>query len=133
MSEEPRQAPSLLRRFVPRAVLLIGLGIAASLLLPSLPKEQVLVFRVGTAAPLRKLAVSYTLEGEREPRSGATLRYDRSPPASVRHTVSLPDGRWVVKVDVERTGADGGPRETSYERRVNLGGGETTLVLEDTP
>ncbi|GMV17671.1 MAG: hypothetical protein HS104_12705 [Polyangiaceae bacterium] len=131
MSETGAASPPLWRRFGPRALLLLGLGAAAALLLPSLPQEQVLVFRVG--APVRRLTVSYTREGEVEPRSGATLSYTSAPTESVRHSVSLPNGRYVVSLDVERATADGGVRETSYVRRVNLDGHETVLPLEDTP
>ena len=123
---------SIWRRFAPRAMLLLGLGTAAALLLPNLPEEQVVVFRVA-GADLQRLSVSYTKEGEVEPRSGATLRFGSPPPASPSHRVSLPRGRYVVAVDVERRAGDGGAKETSYVRRVNLEGGETVLPLEDTP
>lgn len=132
MSDPNAARGSFWRRFAPRALLLLGLGIAASLLLPSLPQEQVVVFRVGGALPLRRLTVSYTRQGEAEPRGGATLSYATAPP-SVRHTVSLPNGGYVVAVDVVRGQPDGGVRETSYVRRVNLEGGETVLPLEEAP
>ncbi|MBK7582251.1 MAG: hypothetical protein IPI67_18850 [Myxococcales bacterium] len=132
MSEpEPATGGSLWRRLATRVLVISGIAYAASFLMPSLPREQILVFRVGAEAPLKHLSASYTLEGEREPRSGVKLSYDGAAPKRVQHVVSLPNGRYVMAVAVERALPDGGTKETSYLRRVNLEGGETILPVED--
>ncbi len=116
-----------------RAALLIGLALAASLVFPKVPREQRVVFRLGGSTEVRELTASFTREGEHEAATGVRLSFpDRAPP-SVRHTVSLPNGAYVVSVELVSRDPGGSTKETRYVRRVNLEGGETVLPLEDAP
>ena len=100
---------------------------------PWVPRDQVIVVRLDAAEPVKRLKVSYTPDGESDPISGATLAATGSSAGSVRHAVSLPNGRYLVSIDAELALSDGGVRETSHVRRVTLEGGETLLRLADTP
>ena len=124
--EAPRGSPW--RRFAARAVLLGGVAIAAAVTAPWVPREQVLVYRVVGGDPVRRLKVHITRDGESEPAVGTTLTGSS---ASFRQSVSLPNGRYTLDIAAERALSDGGVRETSLVRRVNLEGGETVLPIED--
>jgi len=122
------------RRLLARVALVGGIALAVSLVLPATPREQQLVFRFGSdSAAVRRLELSFTKRGEREPESGFTLNFPTGAPGRARHTVSLPNGDYVVTGAIERRADDAGPTETSFERRVNLQGGETVLPLESPP
>lgn len=127
----PERAP-IWRRVLARVALIGGLGLAASWFLPSLPREQDLVFRVGATQPVRSLDVSFTLEGQRVPQRGVTLRFADKAPATIRHQLSLPNGRYDVRISIVRELPDG-PKETMLLRRVTLEGGETAIPLENAP
>lgn len=128
----PERQQPLWRRLAARAALVGGLLIAAALLLPAVPREQVLVFRLNDPGSVRRLEVAFTREGEAQAESGVSLRYASAAPATVRHAVSLPNGRYRLAISVERELPEG-RRETSLERRVTLEGGETVVALEVPP
>jgi hypothetical protein len=125
-AEAPRGSPW--RRFAARAALLGGVAIAAAVSAPWVPREQVLVYRAAGGDPVRRLKIHITRDGESEVLVGTTLTGSS---ASFRHSVSLPSGRYTLDITAERMLADGGVRETSLVRRVNLEGGETVLPIED--
>jgi hypothetical protein len=131
-SEAPDYGRSL-RRLAGRLALVGGLALSLSFVLPRVPRMQVVTFRFSAAEPVRRLSASFTREGEREPASGVTLNFPGRAPASVRHEVTLPNGRYDVTVEVARDAPDGALEETSWERRVTLEGGETVLPLGDAP
>jgi hypothetical protein len=120
-----------LRRWGARIVFVGG---AVAMLLyfsPRIPRDQPLVFRVGTG--VRKLEASFTKRGETEPHRSLTLAFVEGSPGRIAQTVSLPNGAYDVAVELERRSPDGSPTETSYVRQVTLEGGETVLALEDAP
>jgi hypothetical protein len=122
---------SELRRWVARIVFVGGAVAMLAFFSPRIPRDQALVFRVGS--DVRKLDASFTKQGEFEPRRGLTLSFGEGAPGRITQTVSLPNGAYRVAVEIERRSPDGSPTETSYVRQVNLEGGETVLALEDAP
>jgi len=128
----PERPPPLWRRIAARVALVGGLALVLTWAAPRVPHDQVLVFRLPDAASVRRLEFVCTREGQREPLRGATLRYDSAAPSSVRHRLSLPNGRYVLSISVERQLPDG-LTETSFLRRVSLDGGETVVALERAP
>src|SRR5688572_1406633 len=94
MSEERAS----LRRKLARMVLLLGLGLTLVYLLPRLPREQTLVFRV-PANDVERLEVSFTPRGESDAWGGFSLRL---PGASrdVRHEVELPNGDYELSIEL---------------------------------
>lgn len=131
MSETQRG--SRLRRLGSRVALLAGLGLAFTLVAPEIPRDQLVVYRVGPGDKLLRLAASYTRDGDAEPRSGMSMSPVGDGRASFEHKVSLPNGRYVIEVTLARQAPDGKVRETSFVRKVTLEGGETVLPLEDAP
>jgi hypothetical protein len=120
-----------LRRWAGRIVLVGGACLMLVFFAPRVPRDQSLVFRVGR--DVRRIDASFTREGETEPRRGVTLEFQGSAPPSVTRSVSLPNGSYVVAVEIQRQAAEGEPSETRYSRRVTLEGGETVLALEPAP
>jgi hypothetical protein len=118
------------RRHVPRALLLVGVVVAFFVLLPALPREQRLVFRVGVA-PIERLTATWSSLDDGAPLGGVTLHFDDDKSGRIRHGVSLPNGQYTLAIDVARPSGAGRPAQTSYLRRVNLEGGETTIFVED--
>lgn len=120
-----------LRRWVARIVFMGGAAAMLVFFAPRVPRDQALVFRVGS--DVKKLDASFTKQGEFEPRRGLTLSFGEGAPRSISQSVSLPNGAYRVAVEIERRSPDGSPTETTYVRQVNLEGGETVLALEDAP
>lgn len=135
------------KRRLSRAILLLGVGAAAAIALPSIPRSQEMVFQLGTdRSDVRRIDASWTRAGEREPFGGVTLRFAGTAPRAVRHSLSVPDGEYVLAIDVERAETSQPPRgtldpgvaapdparlsSTHYVRRIHLQGGETTIALE---
>ena len=121
--------PGPIRRVAARLVLVVGLGLALVSLLPQLPREQTLVFRV-QENHVQRLAVSFTPQGEREARGGFTLSFPGSAPSRIRHQLELPNGDYELSIELTRDllGARR-DQETSFVRRVTLDGGETIISL----
>jgi hypothetical protein len=114
------------QRMVPRALVLVGVAVALLELVPAVPRDHTLVFRLERAAAVQRLDATWTPVGEAEAAGGVSLRFDREPPRHIHHSVSLPDGDYVIAVAVEAD-AD----KTTYTRRVTLQGGETTIPLSE--
>jgi hypothetical protein len=105
-------------------------------LMRSLPHEQVLVFPVGSAFPNAvRFGASWKRLGDREPSGGVMLSFPSAPPLQTRERTSLPDGDYVVTINILESpqngktmaGRDG--EQTNIERRVTLSGGETMVAL----
>jgi hypothetical protein len=119
------------RRRVARVVFVGGFIAAALVLHGRVPADQELVFRLeDDAASVREIEATWTPEGEREASGGVELRFDDRAPRSVRHRVSLPNGRYEVAVEVVRQTGDAALSHTTTTRRVNLEGGETVIPLQ---
>jgi hypothetical protein len=114
-----------------RVVLVAGFALAAALLLPNVPADQDLVFRLdGDPSLVRRVEATWTAEGEREATGGVRLGFEERAPRSIRHRVSLPNGRYEVAVQVVRETADAALSHTTTTRRVTLEGGETVIPLD---
>ena len=130
----------------------------------SIPREQTLVFPVGSVFPnATRFTASWRELGDEEPRGGVSLTFDAPPPLQIRQHAKLPDGDYIVSIDIRQaprtdkdteTSANGpnragpesgrtlqagetaGAREglqTNIERRVSLAGGEALIALAVVP
>lgn len=117
------------RRTLARLLLVGGIALALTQVLPSVPHEQSLIFRLKDPA-VQKLEATWTPEGEREALGGVVLSFGDAAPREVRHRVKLPNGRYEIAVDLERAEADSGLSSRSTTRRVNLDGDETVISLD---
>lgn len=120
-------APSR-RRLLGKLLLVAGLGLAAALGLPELPREQPLIFDLRGDHALVWLRVELSREGHPQPTRGFELPL-RGTRQRLRHVVELPHGRYHVTAHVR----DARGRETSVSRLVSLQGDEVTLRLNAEP
>ena len=114
----------------------------------TLPRDQTLIFPVGSEFPnASRFAASWREAGDRdsEPRGGVSLTFTSAPPLQIREHAKLPDGDYIVTIDIAERGAvtnaasaaaktpqSESPLEglqTNIERRVSLSGGETLIAL----
>lgn len=124
------------RRFGALLVLVIGIAVAVTVFGESAPQDQALVFRLpmrpGASATV--LEAHFTPVGEREPIRGLTLTVSFPQPREVRQPVRLPDGDYIVAVQLtwEPVSGPSAPvkMETISARRVTLNGHETLVVLD---
>ncbi|MEP7123838.1 MAG: hypothetical protein ABJE95_23115 [Byssovorax sp.] len=103
--EPPRSAPPPKRsRFVRIAVLLAGLGLAA-LILPRVPRDREIEFRVEDPATIVAIDLAWSRDdAAREAIQGGSWRFaPGQAPRSLTTSVHLPNGRYAVDVTVERT------------------------------
>jgi hypothetical protein len=138
MAEPEPEAPSAepvaqrpWRGRLARILLVVGIALAATRLLPSVPRDQELVFRVADPASVRRIAASWTAVGQREPLGAVTLSFSAGPPARVHHRVSLPNGRYDIAIEIARETDAGALSHTSSTRQVTLEGGETVIPVEN--
>lgn len=137
------------RRLVTRAVVVLGAVLVGGQVMRTLPKDQTLIFPVGSVFPnATHFAASWKQAGESEPRGGVSLDFKSAPPLQIREHAKLPDGDYIVTIDIGQTtlspdsaknaaripqrSETSGPLEglqTNIERRVSLGGGETMILL----
>ncbi|HEY3235397.1 MAG TPA: hypothetical protein VGJ84_11840 [Polyangiaceae bacterium] len=134
---------------VPRLVLLVGLILAAWTLLPAWPRAQHLVFVFAPRSrPAYEIHATWTPEGSSEPQAGFSLRFPSGAPRRVEYPLSLANGEYLMDIVLwhEPPQREAGPttesvvlsgesplKQTSLTRRVNLGGGETTIFLRESP
>ncbi|MEI9951492.1 MAG: hypothetical protein WDO74_21565 [Pseudomonadota bacterium] len=112
-------------------------------LMRSVPREQTLIFPVGSVFPnATRFAASWKQPGDEEARGGVSLTFDQPPPLQIRQHAKLPNGDYIVTMDIWRAARDGqagetsGSREglqTNIERRVSLAGGEALIALVVVP
>jgi hypothetical protein len=129
----------------------------------SVPREQTLIFPVGSVFPnATRFAASWKQPGDEEPRGGVSLTFDHAPPLQIRQHAKVPNGDYIVTIDIlqapsaapaqgERQRADttgaqrkiaetsaetsssGEGLQTNIERRVSLAGGEALIALAVVP
>ncbi len=129
------------KRHLPRLVLLVGLSVVALSMVPALPRDQVLVFRLDEGlGPVRKLDATWTRYGQDEPAGGVRLSFPDGAPSHVRHRIKVPNGEYVLGIVLERDAPETTSRGRAnlagehtasmrYVRRVDLEGGETIIEL----
>ncbi len=152
VSEFFARHPSLRARLA-RVFLLCGVAIAVVYLLPSVPREQILLFRWEGVGVVKELEATWTAAGRSEPSGGVTLHLP-SPSRTVRHRFSAPNGPYVLDISVEQLDEEAAPTVTpnddsvaaeappkvgsdvrreplhrTFVRRVNFEGGETVIRL----
>ena len=105
-------------------------------LMRGLPHDQVLVFPVGSVFPnALRFSASWKRVEDSEPSGGVTLTFDKAPPLQIRQNASLPNGDYVVSLNVlenprnSDSVATSEGVQTNIERRVTLIGGETKVAL----
>ena len=140
-----------------RAVVVLGAVLVGGQLMRTVPREQTLIFPVGSVFPnATRFAASWKQPGDEEARGGVSLTFEQAPPLQIREHAKLPDGDYIVTIDIlqaprpsgpekaglpgrdqaGQTGETSGSREglqTSIERRVSLGGGEALIALAVDP
>jgi len=148
------------RRLAARAVVVLGAVFVGGQLMRALPHEQTLIFPVGSEFPnATHFAASWKQLGDAEPRGGVSLTFTRTPPLQIRQRAKLPDGDYIVSIDIQQAreskkgapdvpaapeapenalqaGETAGSREglqTNIERRVSLSGGEALIALAVVP
>jgi hypothetical protein len=131
-----RIAKRVTRRVATRAVLLLFAVVLVGQVGRSLPQDQTLIFPVGSAFPYAtRFAASWKQAGDREAQGGVTLSFNEAPPLQIRQHAKLRDGDYIVTIDIVEGPANaeitraGAGLQTTIERRVNLLGGETLIVL----
>jgi hypothetical protein len=112
------------RRLIGSLALVVGLVLASLPVLSHVPREQTLVFRLEDRSVTR-LDASFTQAGEPTPLGAVTLRFPDRAPRSVRHQVSLPNGEYVIAVEVESAERPGKelsePASPAEGRRPHIG------------
>ncbi|HEX7452907.1 MAG TPA: hypothetical protein VF294_11505, partial [Polyangiaceae bacterium] len=105
-------------------------------LMRNLPHDQVFVFPVGSAFPnAARLSASWRRVEDTEPSGGVTLTFDKAPPLQIRSHASLPNGDYVVSLNILENPRNGDSIagsegvQTNIERRVTLTGGEALVAL----
>jgi hypothetical protein len=149
------------RRIATRAIVVLGAVLVGGQLMRSVPREQTLIFPVGSTFPnATRFAASWKQAGDEEPRGGVSLTFEQPPPLQVRQRTKLPDGDYIVSIDIlerpqsprneprraaeteqlpgqtPQAGETAGSREgvqTNIERRVSLVGGEALIALAVVP
>ena len=125
---------SRLRRWGGMTLVLVGVLVATRWFKGSWPREHAVSFRLPSASAASRLEVSFTPVGEAEPSHGLSITLPSPNPREVREKVSLPDGDYIVLLELTY-GANAGPSapkksETSRARRVTLAEAETLVVFE---
>lgn len=134
------------RRLATRGVVVLGAVLIGGQLMRAAPREQTLIFPVGSVFPnATRFAASWKQAGDQEPRGGVSLSFDHGPPLQVRQRAKLPNGDYIVTIDIrqaDRTAETSQDRETAgsreglqtnIERRVSLDGGEALIALAVVP
>ncbi len=145
---------SFARRIALRAIVVGGAVWVGGIVMRSLPHDQVLVFPVGSVFPnATRFSASWKTLAENEPSGGVSVDFTAPPPLELREHVSLPNGDYVVTIEVfvrrevawkdaekahenpakpaeiRTNETDSRGLETNIVRRVSLSGGETLVAL----
>ena len=90
------------RRWAP-LILVAGAIALAVFLVPRLPKQRQVELRLDDASTIVEVNLSVARSSDGEPVQGNTWHFaPGSAPASLRTTMSLPDGRYEIDVTVQR-------------------------------
>lgn len=134
-----------LRSLLARVMLVGGIASVAAILARDAPHEQTLTIRLGELQVSRVDGVVTRIGDEdSDPIAGFSRDFREGSPRFVHHTFSAPNGTYSVVITLrpargseipggvagtETPAGDGGPipSETSFERRVSLGGGEVIV------
>ena len=114
------------RRRLAGFVLALGAAAVIATASKDYPREQPIVFRLPDSKRAT-LVASFTKVGEAEARTGFTLELPDRTFRDVSHTIRVPDGDYIVTLDLRRPA----PRspETSVSKRVSLSGNEVIVPV----
>jgi hypothetical protein len=103
-SPAPRSAPPRRGRFARFAVLGCALA-AAAVILPRIPRDRQIDFRIQDASSIVRIELAWSREdGDGEPVRGGSWHFEPGrAPRSLTTSVHLPNGRYAVDITVERT------------------------------
>lgn len=107
-------------------LLALGVVVAALVVVPQVPKERTVVLRLGDAASVTGVDVTWSPaeKADGEAIRGAAYHYPAGrAPAEIIAPVHLPDGRYALDVTVER----GAGRDT-FHRVITLGAADRIAV-----
>jgi hypothetical protein len=110
----------------------IGAAATAWAIAPTVPHDQEIriVFRTLAPRPVRRVTLTWEVPGG-EPLGGVTL-HPSGASRELSHTLRLPNGEYVLNIDVERAqGPTGATAIETHRSRVELQGEPTTLYLSD--
>ena len=149
MIGSPSGGGSWARRLATRAIVVLGAVLVGGQLMRAAPREQTLIFPVGSVFPnATRFAASWKQPGDDEPRGGVSLSFDHAPPLQIRQRTKLPNGDYIVTIDILQADRVGQPTragqaaetagsreglQTNIERRVSLDGGEALIALAVVP
>jgi hypothetical protein len=118
-----------LKSLLARVTLVGGVAALLSYVTRTAPHDQTLAIRAGSR-DLQHLNVIVTRLNDDEPTVGFSQGFPGASPHTLRHTFSAPNGTYIVVITFkERVTGDINPipTETTFERRVNLVGGEVIV------
>jgi hypothetical protein len=129
------------RRRYAFAFLVVGAAVVAVTAAKDYPREQPIVFRLADLRAVT-LTASFTKLGEAEARTGVVLNLPERTLPDVNHTIRVPNGDYLVTVDLRRARGGSGEKwesgpaaaarsseETSVSRRVSLSGSEVVVPV----
>jgi hypothetical protein len=121
-----------LRSLLARVALVGGGALVATYVARSAPHDQTIAIVAGSR-DLQRLGGVITRVGDDEPTVGFSLSFPGPSPRTIRHTFSAPNGTYIVVITLTERRENGAgdlnpiPTETTFERRVSLGGGEVIV------
>jgi len=120
------------RRRAAALVLLAGVALAMVTASRHARHDTALIFRFDPdlSVGVRQLSASWTPVGELEPAGGVTLNFSSGPGREVRHVLSVPQGDYVISLQISPSELENRMRETSLVRRVTLAGTDVVIPLE---
>jgi hypothetical protein len=118
-----------------RALLIVGAGLAARVLVPELPRKNVLKLKLEQAGcPVSEIDLEWGREGDDAPGGGATLRFPEKAPKLVVFPLDLRTGDYWFQVVLHRDCRPPlGQSATIFRRHLRLDGGETTVDIYRHP
>jgi hypothetical protein len=119
---------ALHRRRVARLLFGVGLCAVAWQLLPNVPRHTELEFALGPGHQ-RVIELRVGFEREGEELHGVSFGFPSGAPRTVRHSVSLPSGRYLVRCELRAR--DGGSRLETHRLQAPADG-VVRIVLDDT-
>jgi hypothetical protein len=123
------------RKNVARVALIVGAVLAARMIVPELPRKNVLKLDLQSANfPVSRIDLEWTRDGEDAPGGGATLRFPEKAPKLVVFPLDLRTGDYSFQVVLHGDCSPQlGQSATTFRRHLRLEGGETTVTLYRHP
>jgi hypothetical protein len=119
------------RRRAAALVLIAGVVLALATTTRHARHDTALIFRFDPdlSEGVRQLSASWTPAGELEPAGGVALNFPAGPGREVRHVLSLPQGDYVISLQIAPPELERRMPETTLVRRVTLAGTDVVIPL----